>query len=479
MVDFQDSSFFAGPVKVTAMRKEITLLLTAVLTLTRDSGWARALILAAGAAVGPVTLATTVEHTPMNRIDTIRPDAPALADYGEFRIGVRTIALVDERRVDVLNTEPGERSVLYGRELVVEVWYPALVPEDEVKLGQYTAVTRNPGITATLFGRAIRDAIPNTAAGSFPLIVISHGYPGNRYLMSHLGENLASKGFVTVSIDHTDSTYDDQQAFASTLYNRPLDQRFVIERMAELGKDQSHFLGGLVDAEKTGVVGYSMGGYGLINNLGAGFSDKAVNATVAPPNDLLAIHAASNPRFRDSLDPRIAAGFAVAPWGMLQGVWQSEAFAGIRTPTFYLVGDKDDTVGYETGVRVMYKAAYNSERYLLTYKNAGHNAGAPMPVPREILDSPTGEGADHYMDPVWDNVRMNNVMAHFATAHFNAYLKGDATMFDYLHVRRDEPAAAKGAVAAPAQESHGPLPGFTDGTDVGLTLESLRPGERG
>ena len=461
------------------MRKEITLLLTAVLTLTRDSGWARALILAAGAAVGPVTLATTVEHTPMNRIDTIRPDAPALADFGEFRIGVRTIALVDERRVDVLNTEPGEQSVLYGRELVVEVWYPALVPEDEVKLGQYTAVTRNPGITATLFGRAIRDAIPNTAAGSFPLIVISHGYPGNRYLMSHLGENLASKGFVTVSIDHTDSTYDDQQAFASTLYNRPLDQRFVIERMAELGKDQSHFLGGLVDAEKIGVVGYSMGGYGLINNLGAGFSDKAVNATVAPPNDLLAIHAASNPRFRDKLDPRIAAGFAVAPWGMLQGVWQSEAFAGIRTPTFYLVGDKDDTVGYETGVRVMYKAAYNSERYLLTYKNAGHNAGAPMPVPREILDSPTGEGADHYMDPVWDNVRMNNVMAHFATAHFNAYLKGDATMFDYLHVRRDEPAAAVGAVAEPAQESHEPLPGFTDGTDVGLTLESLRPGERG
>ena len=102
-----------------------------------------------------------------------------------------------------------------------------------------------------------------------------------------------------------------------------------------------------------------------------------------------------------------------------------------------------------------------------------------MPLPREILDSPTGEGADHYMDPVWDNVRMNNVMAHFATAHFSAYLKGDATMLDYLNVRRDEPAAAEGAVAAPAQESHGPLPGFIDGTDIGLTLESLRPGERG
>ena len=43
-------------------------------------------------------------------------------------------------------------------------------------------------------------------------MIISHGYPGNRYLMSHLGENLASKGFVVASIDHRDSTYDDQKA---------------------------------------------------------------------------------------------------------------------------------------------------------------------------------------------------------------------------------------------------------------------------
>ena len=458
------------------MRKWITLLLTVVLTLTRDSGWTKALILAA---LAPVALATTVEHKVMNRIDTIRPDAPALADYGEFKIGVRTIVLVDERRVDILNTEPGEQSVLYDRELVVEVWYPASVSEDQINLGQYTAVTRNPDITATLFGRAIRDAAPHTAAGSFPLVVISHGYPGNRYLMCHLGENLASKGFVTVAIDHTDSTYDDQQAFASTLYNRPLDQRFVIERIAELGKDQNHFLAGLVDAEKTGVVGYSMGGYGLINNLGAGFSDKAVSATVAPPNELLAIHAASNPRFQDNLEPRIAAGFAIAPWGMLQGAWQAQAFAGIRTPTFFLVGDKDDTVGYETGVRVMFKSAYNSERFLLTFKNAGHNAGAPMPVPREILDSPSGEGADHYIDSVWDNVRMNNIMAHFATAHFNAYLKGDATMFDYLNARRDKSTVPEGAAAAREQQTQGSLPGFTYGTDIGLILESLGLGERG
>ena len=99
---------------------------------------------------------------------------------------------------------------------------------------------------------------------AFPVVIISHGYPGNRYLLSHLGENLASKGFVTVAIDHTDSTYDRQLAFASTLYNRPLDQLFVLNELDRLGRPGSgSFLEGLVDASRTGIIGYSMGGYGV------------------------------------------------------------------------------------------------------------------------------------------------------------------------------------------------------------------------
>ena len=72
------------------------------------------------------------------------------------------------------------------------------------------------------------------AAGPYPLLIISHGYPGNRFLLSHLAENLASKGYVVASIDHTDSTYSDQAAFGSTLLNRPLDQLFVLNEMARL-----------------------------------------------------------------------------------------------------------------------------------------------------------------------------------------------------------------------------------------------------
>jgi predicted dienelactone hydrolase len=409
----------------------------------------------------------------VNRIDIIRPDAPSLAAYGNYDIGVRTIVVTDSGRVDVLNTQRGSEVAIYDRSLTVEVWYPAQLASGQSRGGEYLAITRNPEITARLSGQAVRDAVPDTSVGAFPLVVISHGYPGNRYLMSHLGENLASKGYVAVSIDHKDSTYDDAQAFSSTLYNRPLDQRFVIESMAQLAVNPDSFLAGMLDANKTGVVGYSMGGYGLVNNLGGGYSDEIVPSFMSPPNELLSLHATGNPDYRNNLDSRIKAGFAIAPWGMESGFWREQDLTGIRVPTFYLAGDNDTVAGYQNGVRAIYEAAINSDRYLLTYKNAGHNAGAPYPVPREILDSETGEGASHYTDPVWDSVRMNNVMNHFVTAYFNYHLKGDATMLEYLDVYPDGAAAIYSVRNGVPSDEHSYWPGFEEGSAVGLKLEKL------
>ena len=427
---------------------------------------------------GVLIMSSVTGNAQVNRIDTIRPDAPSLAAYGDYDIGVRTLTFVDASRVDVLNTQRGAEAAIYERSLTVEVWYPSLLATGQSRGGEYRAITRNPEITATLSGQAVRDGAPDKREGAFPLVVISHGYPGNRYLLSHLGENLASKGFVVVSIDHADSTYDDLQAFSSTLYNRPLDQRFVIERMAQLSIDASSFLAGMLDANNTGVVGYSMGGYGLVNNLGGGYSDAIVPSLMAPPNELLALHAAANPEYRDNLDSRIKAGFAIAPWGSEQGVWREQDLADIEVPTFYLAGDADTVSGYENGVRAIYKGAVNSDRYLLTYKNAGHNAGAPNPVPREILDSATGEGADHYTDPVWDNVRMNNVMDHFATAYFTYHLKGDASMLEVLNVYPDGAEATYSVKDDVPGEAHNYWPGFAEGSAVGFKLEKLESGQR-
>ena len=412
-----------------------------------------------------------------NRIDIVRPDAPELAQFGSYTIGVRTVKIVDPNRIDILNTARGGDSVLYDRPLTLEIWYPAELASGESPGGEYQAITRNPEIIATLTGKAVRDAKPLTAEGEFPLVIISHGYPGNRYLLSHLGENLASKGYVVASIDHTDSTYDDQKAFASTLYNRPLDQRFVLDTMAGFNDDSGNFLSGMLDAETTAVVGYSMGGYGLVNNLGGGYADEIIGSFMAPPNELLNEHATRNPEYRGALDARIKAGVAVAPWGMNANFWTAEDLAGISVPALYIAGDADTVAGYKNGPRAIFERASGSDRYLLTFKNAGHNAAAPYPLPVEILNNKDQTGASHYTDPVWDTVRMNNIMNHFVTAYIDLHLKGDELKAEYLDLVPDG-AEGKYSVSNGQENSdHSYWKGFSSGTAVGLKLEHLSKGQ--
>ena len=413
----------------------------------------------------------------INRIDVIRHDAPELAQFGDYDVGVRTLHFTDPNRPDILNITSGGETVLYDRNLTVEVWYPARLAEDQQPGGVYSTTTRNPAITATLHGRAVRDAAVMTSAGKVPLVIISHGYPGNRYLLSHLGENLASKGYVVASIDHRDSTYRDQQRFSSTLYNRPLDQLFVLNQMAALSDITGSFLSGAVDTENTGIVGYSMGGYGLVNNLGGGYSDELIDHVAAPPNRMLYRRASTNPEYRENLDSRIKAGFVVAPWGMEAGVWQPDDLKGIEIPTFYVGGSSDETAGYNKGTRAIYENATNSDRYLLTFENAGHNAGAPIPLPVEILDSQDGTGADHYTDPVWDSVRMNNVMDHFATAFFDYVLKGHTEMRSYLELLPNSQDGVYSFEDGQPTKEHTYWKGFDMYTGRGLLLEHLPPTE--
>ncbi len=363
-------------------------------------------------------------YAQQNRIDQVRDNAPALAQFGEYDIGVRTVELVARDRIDILNTPRGGEAAYYDRMLTLELWYPADLNGQQPGT-EYQAITRNPEITATLRGRAVRDADVARGDAPYPLVIISHGYPGNRYLLSHLGENLASKGYVVASIDHSESTYDDQQSFASTLYNRPLDQRFVLETMAFISSDPGRIFTGVIDADRTGVVGYSMGGYGLVNNLGGGYSDDIVGSFMAPPNDLLAEHATGNAEYRSNLDSRIVAGVAIAPWGMNANFWRPQDLAGITVPTLYVAGSADTVAGYEEGPRAIYENAVNSDRYMLTFVDAGHNAGAPIPVPQELLDAGDDEAAAHYRDPNWDTVLMNNIMNHYITAWFAYHLKGE------------------------------------------------------
>ncbi|MGE0865427.1 MAG: alpha/beta hydrolase family protein [Vicinamibacterales bacterium] len=423
-----------------------------------------------------LVLASATVLAQQNRIDFVTPSAPELAVHGPLDIGVRTIQVTDRNRPDILGTKEGGPVARYDRTLTLEVWYPAALAAGQRPGGEYKVITRDPAITATIHGKAVRDAAPKPG-GSYPLVIISHGYPGNRYLMSHIGENLATKGFVTVSIDHKDSTYDDQKTFASTLYNRPFDQLFVLNEIDRLGRSGSgSFLAGLADASRAGIIGYSMGGYGVVNVIGGGYSEAAVNGTSAPPNKLLAHRAASNPAYQEARDPRIKAAIAVGPWGMQAGYWDAEGLKGIRTPLLVIAGSADETSGYERGPRAIYQGAVNADRYLLTFVNAGHNAAAPMPAPSEIFRSTTSAAFSHYADAVWDTARMNNIFHHFATAYFGLHLKGEQDKQAYFDVVPN----GKDGVYAMDREgkptaTHTYWKGFKRGTAVGLVLEHARP----
>jgi predicted dienelactone hydrolase len=420
-----------------------------------------------------LTLAGAPLFARQNRIDVVTPSAPELAAHGPHAIGVRTLRAIDAHRVDVVNTPAAGPVARYDRPLTLEVWYPAALPPGASPGGTYRVTTRDPALQATLHGRAVRDAAPLTDAGPFPLIIISHGYPGNRFLMSHLGENLASKGYVTVSIDHTDSTYDDQKTFASTLYNRPLDQLFVLREIARLAEPGSgHFLSGRVDVARAGIVGYSMGGYGVVSVIGGGFTAASETFTASPPLRLLAQRGAANPEYRGGIDPRIKAAIAIGPWGMQAGFWDAEGLRGIRTPVLFVAGSVDDVSGYERGTRAIFEGAVNADRYLLTFLQANHNAAAPIPAPSEVTDAAGSPAFAHYADAVWDTARMNNILQHFATAHFDRYLRGDAAKaayFDVVPQGRDAVHAIdrQGNV----EPAHTYWKGFKRGTAVGLVLE--------
>jgi len=418
-----------------------------------------------------------------NRVDTVTPMAPDLAAYGPIAVGVRTITATDRNRVDVLGTEEGGPIARYDRTVTIEVWYPAALAPGQAPGGVYRTVARDPARPAELHGRAVRDAAPATApAGGCPLIIISHGYPGNRFLLSHLAENLASKGFVVAAPDHPDSTYADQKAFASTLYNRPYDQLFVLGELDRLSRTGSgSFLAGLADVTRTGVIGYSMGGYGVLNVIGAGFSDASIAGRNAPPNRLLAERAASNPAYPKQADTRIKAAIAIAPYGGASGAWTPDALGAITTPVLFVAGSADDIVGYETGVRALFLAATRSDRYLLTFLQGSHNVAAPIPAPAEAWAYSEALKASpfmHYEDGVWDSVRSNNVLQHFATAFLSIHLKGETDKQAYLDL------VPRGSDGVYSVERDGrPKPdytywkGFKPRTAPGLVLEHLPAGK--
>jgi len=367
-----------------------------------------------------------------------KADAPQLAAWGTYSVGVRTLDLVHAGQVDILKFDQQTgKAPLYDRPLKVEVWYPASLAAGQEERVAYPSPM--PGVAPRttgpkgfeVIGKAARDAAP-VKGQNFPLVIVSHGYPGSRFFLSYLTENLASKGYVVAAIDHTDSVFGEVRPFTSTLLNRSNDQMFVLRSIEKLAKTKDSFLFGLVQEKNAAIVGYSMGGYGSLISAGAGISDKsALNQFV--PGGYLNDWKRDSEKYQAIIREGLKAIVAIAPWGKQPpfSAWDSESLAGIKIPSLFIVGDHDDVAGYEAGPKRAMELAVNSDRCLLVYENARHNTGGNPPPPNMALDYKAIQSFD---EPVWRKDRIAAINQHFITAFLDLNLKGDQAKRAFLHV---------------------------------------------
>jgi len=355
---------------------------------------------------------------------------PELADAGSYAVGVSTIAVENPDQLSAADFTSRET-----RKLVLEVWYPIdSAPTDGLGTS-YLNQTRS-GNKFEIAASAFRDAAPAKAENQFPLIVLSHGYTGYRTIMFYLGEHLASHGFVVAAIDHTDSTNAEIDfatapgaGFPSTLLNRARDQQFVLDHFA----NKNSTLTKIVNSDSAAVIGYSMGGYGALNTVGAcySFSERVLGLFGFPKETIPAVTPLINSctAGRDKADPRWKAMMAFAPWGGELDVHSKESMANIKVPALFVGGGEDDVSGYENGVKKLYEQTGSQDKYLMVYENARHNIAA-HPAPTAAYGNDIDIG--HHYEPAWDIEAINRVNRHMSLAFLSCYLKADQLGCDYL-----------------------------------------------
>ncbi|WP_175420390.1 alpha/beta hydrolase family protein [Rhodococcus sp. SGAir0479] len=219
------------------------------------------------------------------------------APSGPHEVGSTTLHLVDETRPDPWN--PGR-----PRELMITVTYPA-APDAGTPLARYLSSDFPPAAVRSiaaeaglpidvetlpgLWTHAHRGApIDSTPERSLPVILYSPGVGVPRMFGTSLVEDLASRGYVVVSVDHT---YDAQvvefpdgrlevaamptgpeepgEWGRKALDARVADSEFVLDELADVagggnpaaeGRPLPDGLGRALDLSRVGMFGHSLGG---------------------------------------------------------------------------------------------------------------------------------------------------------------------------------------------------------------------------
>ena len=229
------------------------------------------------------TPASALAHAPSPRL---RLPAPT----GRHRLGTTSLHLVDPSRPD-----PWVPGIPF-RELMIQLWYPAAVVDGYPRAPYMTpiearAYEKSQGIPVLPWPvtHAHLGAPARQDESCWPVVLYSHSLGGERWETTSLVEDLASRGYVVVTIDHVHDAGvvelpggrvetaaipdpvgpNEIPVTTKAVRSRVADVRFVLDQLAVISRGGNpdherrplpHGLHGALGLGRVGIFGQSDGG---------------------------------------------------------------------------------------------------------------------------------------------------------------------------------------------------------------------------
>jgi pimeloyl-ACP methyl ester carboxylesterase len=228
---------------------------------------------------------------------------------GSYLIGTESKVIEDNSRLELYSEKENDL-----RKIKIQIWYPAetvlgydISPwiEDGIKITR--GLSRDIGLpyfmldhTALIPSNSYYNAPISNISDSYPIVILSHGWRGFRNIHTDYAEELASRGYIVIGIDHVfgsvatafeeETVYLNKDAlperettpdfldYANALVSTyAQDITFTLDYIELLNQDSSSRFFSRFDLEKIGLLGHSTGGGAATN---VGLMDERINAVI-------------------------------------------------------------------------------------------------------------------------------------------------------------------------------------------------------
>lgn len=332
---------------------------------------------------------------------------------GESPVGTTVLHLVDDGRADPFH--PDRR-----RELMVSVFYPAakvdghprahyasteLIPSLEQRFG-----VELPGLHTNSYSGA------PVSAGSHPVLLYSPGAGVTRLLGTGLAEDLASRGYVVVTIDHTYEApavefpggrivaWEPAPEFDTALRQKYIDARlpdvgFVLDSLERLAcgtnpdagqRTLPEGLARALDLDRIGMVGHSSGGYVAVESM---HLDRRIDGAV-------------------NLDGQIG----------VDAAFGKSVTEGVDRPVLVMTSEQAEEVGdAHPSLDEFWRTSTDWKRQL-TMRDSAHYDYTDFPL---LVPPPARDAAKTYIGPIPAD-RASTLTRTYVAAMFDKFLRDRA-----------------------------------------------------